>query len=95
MQRLHSWLYIALCEAASVLTALSSALSTEHLYLEVQGLYIKPQAGTRAKEGGVRVEGSSGLSMGALAQDKLLLIEIIAFLYLKIKEDKDFLIRFF
>lgn len=39
----------------------------------------------------MRVEGSSGLSMGTLAQDKLLLIEIIDFPYLKIKEDKIFL----
>lgn len=59
--------------------------------MEVQGLYLKPEAGTRAKEGGMRVEGSSGLSMGTLAQDKLLLIEIIDFPYLKIKEDKIFL----
>ena len=43
----------------------------------------------------MRVEGSGGLSMGALAQDKLLLIEIIGFSYLKIKEDEDFFIRFF
>lgn len=43
----------------------------------------------------MRVEGNSGLSMGALAQDKLLLIGIIAFPYLKIKEDKDFLLDFF
>lgn len=59
--------------------------------MEVQGLYLKPEAGIRAKEGGMRVEGSSGLSMGILAQDKLLLIEIIDFPYLKIKEDKIFL----
>lgn len=59
--------------------------------MEVQGLYLKPEAGTRAKEGGMRVEGSSVLSMGTLAQDKLLLIEIIDFPYLKIKEDKIFL----
>lgn len=59
--------------------------------MEVQGLYLKPEAGTRAKEGVMRVEGSSGLSMGTLAQDKLLLIEIIDFPYLKIKEDKIFL----
>lgn len=43
----------------------------------------------------MRVEGNSGLSMGALAQDKLLLIEIIGFSYLKIKEDKEFFIKFF
>lgn len=38
----------------------------------------------------MRVEGSGGLSMGALAQDKLFLIEVQGFPYLKIKEDKDF-----
>lgn len=53
--------------------------------MEVQGLYLKPQAETRAKE-----EVSGGLSIGALAQDKLLLIEIIGFPYLKIKKDKDY-----
>lgn len=65
--------------------------------MEVQDFYLKPQSGTRAKEGGVRVEGSGGLSMGALAQDKLFLIEVKGFPYLKIKEDKDFffLIRVF
>lgn len=72
--------FMSLCVAASILTALSSALSTG----------LKPQAGTRAKEGGMREEGSCGLSMGALAQDKLLLIEIIGFAYLKIKKNKDF-----